>query len=1088
MSTDNVAIAALDLRASNPGLRETPVRAFSLETVMSRPPSHWLPRRHTRQRLASPALLTTVATVALLCVTAALPARTSTAHTALPATAALAHTVAFRTAVPVHPRAPITTSVTINGQGTGQVFGGVGAISGGGGNTRLLIDYPEPYRSQILDYLFKPGYGAALQILKVEVGGDADSTDGSESSIEHTRGSVDCNSGYEWWLMEQAKARNPDIKLYGLAWGAPGWIGNGNFWSTDMTNYLLAWLNCAKSHGLTVNYLGGWNENGWVGSWFVKLRKALDAAGYPQVQLVAADNAGWAVAKSLASNAAFDKATAIIGSHYPCGGDGSPAYKCTTTSTARGLGKPLWASENGSQDFNSGAPAMIRAITRGYLDAKMTAYINWPVVAAIPANLPWETMGLLQANQPWSGNYTPGEQLWTAAQVTQFTQPGWSFIDGASGYLGGNRAHGSYVTLQSPGSTAYSMVAETTTATSPQTLDISVTGGLPTSTVHVWSTNLASANPSDYFAHAPDITPSSGHYSLTLKPGYIYTLSTTTGQAKGTATSPPPASFALPYTDDISHMSYPAASEPPYLADQDGAFEVQPCLGGRSGNCLQQMSPAVPIEWASHTGTPYTVIGDGSWANYTISADFLLHQPGSADLLGRFQGRDYYQIGHAAAYYLRIDDRGNWSILKNTTGGTVTTLDSGTVPALGLGTWHHFSLSCQGSTITAAVDGKTVGSASDSSYASGLAGLGVGVGDTSDSGWLTDQFDNLRITPIGATSAAAAAEELVNRASRQVMGVAGNSTVAGAPIETARYTAARGQQWTLTGDGNTPGRPELVNTGSEMALTTRGTSQAQLTQEPAQQASGQRWRFAPVPGSRFFTLLAANGMAVTAQRSSHARQTPVVLAPRRGSTNQQWQLLPAPAADLAATFDNTGITDDSDPNPTPGFIGFDGIATSYSAQGLATAGLTPGASVSTNGTTLTWPNVASAQPDNTMAMGQAIALHGSGSRLTFLLAANNAPMAGAGTVYYTDGTATPFMLAAGNFWFPAGQAGAMGNTQVAAVNYANYPAGSSGHTVYVFAQSVPLDPHKTVAEVVLPVLPGVTGNNAALHVFALGVS
>jgi len=52
--------------------------------------------------------------------------------------------------------------------GTG--FDGIGAISGGGGNTRLLYDYPEPYRSQVLDYLFKPGVGAALHILKVEMG------------------------------------------------------------------------------------------------------------------------------------------------------------------------------------------------------------------------------------------------------------------------------------------------------------------------------------------------------------------------------------------------------------------------------------------------------------------------------------------------------------------------------------------------------------------------------------------------------------------------------------------------------------------------------------------------------------------------------------------------------------------------------------------------------------------------------------------------------------------------------------------------------------------------------------------------------
>jgi hypothetical protein len=46
--------------------------------------------------------------------------------------------------------------------------------------------------------------------------------------------------------------------------------------------------------------------------------------------------------------------------------------------TAEGTGKPLWASENGSQDLNGGAAALIRSITRGYTDAKLTAYINWP--------------------------------------------------------------------------------------------------------------------------------------------------------------------------------------------------------------------------------------------------------------------------------------------------------------------------------------------------------------------------------------------------------------------------------------------------------------------------------------------------------------------------------------------------------------------------------------------------------------------------------------------------------------------------------------------------------------------------------------
>src|SRR5437879_6223268 len=72
--------------------------------------------------------------------------------------------------------------IAINGSQGGRTFDGIGAISGGGGNTRLLTDYPAAQQSQILDYLFMPGYGADLQILKVEIGGDANSTDGAEPS------------------------------------------------------------------------------------------------------------------------------------------------------------------------------------------------------------------------------------------------------------------------------------------------------------------------------------------------------------------------------------------------------------------------------------------------------------------------------------------------------------------------------------------------------------------------------------------------------------------------------------------------------------------------------------------------------------------------------------------------------------------------------------------------------------------------------------------------------------------------------------------------------------------------------------------
>jgi len=63
--------------------------------------------------------------------------------------------------------APPSINIQIDSKSPGRTFDGIGALSAGA-SSRLLIDYPEPQRSEILDYLFKPGFGAALQINKVE--------------------------------------------------------------------------------------------------------------------------------------------------------------------------------------------------------------------------------------------------------------------------------------------------------------------------------------------------------------------------------------------------------------------------------------------------------------------------------------------------------------------------------------------------------------------------------------------------------------------------------------------------------------------------------------------------------------------------------------------------------------------------------------------------------------------------------------------------------------------------------------------------------------------------------------------------------
>jgi beta-galactosidase GanA len=192
-----------------------------------------------------------------------------------------------------------------------------------------------------------------------------------------------------------------------------------------------------------------------------------------------------------------------------------------------------------------------------------------------------------------------------------------------------------------------------------------------------------------------------------------------------------------------------------------------------------------------------------------------------------------------------------------------------------------------------------------------------------------------------------------------------------------------------------------------------------------------------------------------------------------------------PAPSLSSTFNNAGVTDDSNPSPSAGFEGFDGEGTTFSAEGLAADGLTPGAAFTAGGLNFTWPDAAPAEPDNTMAEGQTIAVSGAGSTLGFVAAANNSPESGTGIIYYTDGTSQAFTLGVGNFWYASGASGNPSNTQVAGVNYANYPTGSSGHEVFVFEQSVSLAAGKTIEAVTLPSLGDVAGYNPALHVFAI---
>ena len=142
-------------------------------------------------------------------------------------------------------------------------------------------------------------------------------------------------------LFGRSQARNPDIKLYGLSWAVPGWVGNGSYYAgDDNINYHLKWLEGAKAHHeLDIDYLGIWNERAPDYDWVVRLRSALDQSPHNKTTIVGADT-GW-ICDDLAKNETVKNAIGILGAHYPITNNQPRALPASCAS----LDQPLWTSE-----------------------------------------------------------------------------------------------------------------------------------------------------------------------------------------------------------------------------------------------------------------------------------------------------------------------------------------------------------------------------------------------------------------------------------------------------------------------------------------------------------------------------------------------------------------------------------------------------------------------------------------------------------------------------------------------------------------------------------------------------------------------
>jgi len=666
--------------------------------------------------------------------------------------------------------------VTLDGHAGGKRFDGIGVVNGGGATSVLLKDYPEPQRSQILDLLYKPKFGASVSALLVEIPGDGNATQGSMPSHMHTRDDLNYGRGYTWWILKEAKKRNPNLSLDGTAWSAPGWIGDGGgtfnkagtngdvrFFSQDAVDYYIRWLEGLRQvHGLEFDAIGVRNEKGVSYDFAKALKAALMTRGFDKVKLHAFDN--WPKDKldfvpDLLTDKALRDSIDIISAHTFSNFVNSPE----TQAMAAQMGKPIWNTEDHVylKGFDC-CIGIVQCFNRNFIDSGATKVVNWYDIAGVYPLEPYnEDPAAVLAWTPWSGHYRVREALWGYAHYGQFSEIGWIYLEGGCGHL---NAGGSYVTLKSADGD-YSVIIETREASGPQTLRLEIGAGLSAKPLCVWKSDAQAQ-----FVRQPDLTVQDGVISLTLEPNSVYSLSTTTGQQKG-GFSDIPAAKAFPYPYYDTFDAYPPKAHgylPRYTADIAGAFELADRPDGQ-GQCLRQMVPVPTISWAPDW-QPYTIIGDADWADYEVSADVWLNAGDRAGVMGRLThvGTGYGFI--PKGYILELSDTGDCQLMairgkknpKEVVGdaeqqrliaagkyeGEGGALSLGTVRLANVaaGRWHRLTLRFKGTTITALVDDREVMRVTDRLYDKGMAGLMAGQDKTRIS---TPWFDDLLITPLG---------------------------------------------------------------------------------------------------------------------------------------------------------------------------------------------------------------------------------------------------------------------------------------------------------------------------------------------------
>uniref|UniRef100_A0A672T3T4 Galactocerebrosidase n=1 Tax=Sinocyclocheilus grahami TaxID=75366 RepID=A0A672T3T4_SINGR len=538
--------------------------------------------------------------------------------------------------------------------GLGREFDGIGGLSGGGATSRLLVNYEEPYRSQILDFLFKPNFGASLHILKVEIGGDAQTTDGTEPSHMHSKDEANFFRGYEWWLMKEAKKRNPNIKLIGLPWAFLGWVGKGTQWPYFFPNvtadYVVTWIYGAKQHhNLDIDYIG------------VCMLKLI-------VQIIRSVASGPLKHTIYILLARFNK------------------YSVTPQEAEQTPGSIKYASLARTKFCSQQRKTNLQTFffTKScYLHKRITSTISWNLIASYYENLSFGGDGLMTAEEPWSGHYLVESPIWMTDHV--------KIMPGKKYYL--KEIVILYIYIK-----YYKMILTDPT--------FQLKGSFaPLTDLQVWYSKLDFETKKDtLFQRSSPVKVYNGSFTLRLDVDEVYTITTVNTGQRGSYPEPPKSRpFPKNYSDDFT-VDNPPFSEAPYF-DQTGVFEYfrNSTDNGSHAFTLRQVVTERPVTWARDADQTISIIGDYSRADLDVSCAVLIETPitGGVFLAARVdQGGESVREAKGVFYWIYAN--GTYKVTNDIGGQRVLAEGlSGTRE----GVWYTLTLSVKGYFVTGLLNG-----------------------------------------------------------------------------------------------------------------------------------------------------------------------------------------------------------------------------------------------------------------------------------------------------------------------------------------------------------------------------------------------